>query len=141
MACIVDDRLDRQINYVANNFTNMQIGIYLPEIKQLAEGFDTMSQQLGSKENTSYMADNIRPTKEMFEDIETFGRNLISDTRNSALNKGQLNEFSTSVNNPFQQIEKLFDQTPLVNITSRDVVVNVPMIYSEDIERYEAFLE
>lgn len=35
----------------------------------------------------------------------------------------------------------MFEQTPLININTQDVVVNIPMIYSEDITRYEAQLK
>lgn len=36
---------------------------------------------------------------------------------------------------------KLFDQTPMINVNSRDVIVQVPMIYAEDIARYESHLK
>lgn len=35
----------------------------------------------------------------------------------------------------------LFNQSDLISITSKDVVVNVPRIYSEDIEAYGNYLQ
>lgn len=43
--CIVNDRMDRQMNYMINNLTNMQIGIYLPDLSQLGQGFENIGKQ------------------------------------------------------------------------------------------------
>ena len=35
--CIVKKRADKQIRYVANNMTSMQIGLTLPNVEQFAD--------------------------------------------------------------------------------------------------------
>jgi hypothetical protein len=38
--------------------------------------------------------------------------------------------------NPFKELEDAFNNTPLVNISTQDITVNVPMLSSEDITSY-----
>ncbi len=38
--------------------------------------------------------------------------------------------------NPFEQLEELFSETPLVNISTQDITIDVPMISSEDVTSY-----
>jgi hypothetical protein len=61
--------------------------------------------------------------------------------RNSTINQSSLQTLSDGVNNPFDQLAKMFEQTPLVRINITDVRVNIPMIYAEDIIRYESYLK
>lgn len=138
VACIMNDWLDRQTNYIINNLTNMQIGVYLPDLSQLWQWFDTLWQQIGNADFFTGL--NIQAWGQA-NNPNTFSWNFISQVRNSTISQSQTNNLSTTINNPFKTIEKLFEQTPLINITTQDVAVNVPMIYSEDITRYEAHLK
>lgn len=138
VACIVNDWMDRQTNYIINNLTNMQIWIYLPDLSQLGAWFDTLWQQLGGQDSSDI---SVIPSTPIVNNPNTFSGNFISQVRNSTIKQSELNNFSTTLNNPFKEIEKLFQQTPLININSQDVIVNIPMIYSEDITRYEAHLK
>jgi hypothetical protein len=61
--------------------------------------------------------------------------------RNYSINQSSLQELSNGVNNPFDQLAKMFEQTPLVRINTVDVPVNIPMIYAEDIAKYESYLK
>jgi hypothetical protein len=61
--------------------------------------------------------------------------------RNYTINQSSLQELSNGVNNPFDQLAKMFEQTPLVRINTVDVPVNIPMIYAEDIAKYESYLK
>lgn len=84
---------------------------------------------------------NNTTSSEIINNPNTFSGSFISSVRNSTIKKSEVDSLSTTLNNPFKEIEKLFEQTPLVNINTQDVVVNVPMLYSEDITRYEAQLQ
>lgn len=61
--------------------------------------------------------------------------------KNYTINQSSLQELSNGVNNPFDQLAKMFEQTPLVRINTVDVPVNIPMIYAEDIAKYESYLK
>ena len=56
------------------------------------------------------------------------------------IKQSQVTAFSDTVNNPFEQVSKLFAQTPLIRVTTQDLTIRVPMIYAEDINRYKAYL-
>lgn len=112
----------------------MQIGVYLPQVSQLGEGFDNLNSQLQAQTPTTPLTD--RPN-----DPNTLSGNFISQLRNSTIQHAELENLATSLNNPFEEIQKMFAQTPLINIETQDVVVKVPTLYSEDITRYEAMLK
>lgn len=112
----------------------MQIGVYLPQVSQLGEGFDNLNSQLQAQTPTTPLTD--RPN-----DPNTLSGNFISQLRNSTIQHAELENLATSLNNPFEEIQKMFAQTPLINIETQDVVVKVPALYSEDITRYEAMLK
>jgi hypothetical protein len=57
------------------------------------------------------------------------------------INQSSLKNLSDSVNNPFDELAKLFEQTPLIRINTVDVPVQIPMIYAEDITKYESYLK
>ena len=65
----------------------------------------------------------------------------MTQVRNFSINQSSLNNLSQGINNPFDELAKLFEQTPLININTRDIQVQVPMLYAEDIARYESQLK
>lgn len=148
--CIVNDRLDRQVNYMINNLTNMQIGVYLPDVTDLGKWFDTLGAQLGTGDRKkdfkqvwqSFVTDN------QANEIDLTGggklarwiNNSSAFLRKIAPNQAALQSLSDGLNNPFDQVAKLFENTPLIQINSRDIQVKVPMIYEEDISRYTSYL-
>jgi hypothetical protein len=146
VACIVWDWMDRQTNYIINNFTNMQIWVYLPDLSQIGEWFENIDEQLN---NTESNTGNIRNFFSNFwsswdginNSIDTFSGNFMQTVRNYTINQSSLQELSDGVNNPFDQLAKMFKQTPLIRINTVDVAVSIPMIYAEDIVKYESYLK
>ena len=57
------------------------------------------------------------------------------------LQKGQLQALSDGASNPFDAISTMFNNVPLININTRDVNINIPMIYSDDIRAYTTYLK
>ena len=146
VACIVNDWLDRQTNYIINNFTNMQIGVYLPDLNQIWEWFENIGEQINNSESNTW---ELRKFFQNFwtsgdwinNNIDTFSGNLIQTVRNYSINQSSLQQLSNGINNPFDELAKMFEQTPLVRINTIDVPVNIPMIYAEDIAKYESYLK
>lgn len=148
VACIVGDWMDRQTNYIINNFTNMQIWIYLPDLSQLWQWFWNIWDNISSDENN----DKNKPLQDFFSNfwsswdnitnsLDTFSGDTISQIRNYTINQSSLTDLSDGLNNPFDQLAKMFDQTPLIRINTMDVPVSIPMIYAEDIAKYESHLK
>lgn len=42
--------------------------------------------------------------------------------------------------NPFEAIQQMFNEVPLVNIDSKDLTIKVPALTSEDINKYVSYL-
>lgn len=133
VACIVQDWMDRQVNYLINNFTTMQIGVYLPDLTQLWQGFDSLGQQLQSD-------DNIFSTNTISKTSNDSSNDVMTNIKNELISEEQITNLSDTISNPFETISKLFEQVPLINISTQDIVVNIPMLYSEDVTRYQAEL-
>ena len=94
VACIVDDWMDRQTNYIVNNLTNMQIGVYLPDFSQLGEGFSTIKQQITNtrKDPKSFVFGGPAPsftqsTKQSSANDKAYSGNFISQLRNETISK------------------------------------------------------
>ncbi len=57
--------------------------------------------------------------------------------QNSLLDRKQITNLqNTSFANPFEKIEAMFEEVPLINLRTENITVKVPMISSEDITAY-----
>jgi hypothetical protein len=57
--------------------------------------------------------------------------------QNNLISRSQITNLSeSSFANPFDQIETMFKEVPLINIRTENITVKVPMISSEDITAY-----
>jgi hypothetical protein len=146
VACIIGDWMDRQTNYIINNFTNMQIWVYLPDLSQIWEGFENIWNNLNQMEsNTGYLNNFINNFWTSWDgiasNIDTYSWKTIETIRNMTINKSSLKNLSDGINNPFDELAKLFEQTPLIRINTVDIPIQIPMIYAEDITKYESYLK
>lgn len=127
----------------------MQIGIYLPDFSQLGQGWDTLDKQLASAQAMTGAIDHFKTFGQQFgsqgdgitSQEDTFSGSFIEGLRNATINQSSLQHLSNGFNNPFDQVEELFKQIPLIRINQKDVTVKVPMIYAEDITKYESYLK
>lgn len=128
--CIIEKRVDNQIRYIINNLTRMTIYVYLPDLSQITEWFekvnidhfmnvlndlnqrvDALTYPWGSWEPIDYM-----PSQEVYRSLWQ------------------------TASNPFDAIAMLFREVPLINVETRTINVQVPMISSEELERYMVYL-
>ncbi len=129
---IIDNRLDKQIKYIMNNLTKMDITVYLPQIDGLLKwmSFSDLDQK----------TDEFKEAKlELKKKTETPSiKKLIV---NKWIKKSQLKNVSNSLSNPFDYVAWLFKDTKLIKINQKDINIKVPMIYSEDINAYWDYLK
>ena len=79
---------------------------------------------------------NKKCVKKISQNFEDEALNSIdSRTQQNLLSREQISSRS-EYTNPFKQLEDAFSETPLINISTQDITVNVPMITSEDITSY-----
>lgn len=57
------------------------------------------------------------------------------------LSKQQLNSISDKyASNPFEAIQKIFQEVPLVNIDSKEINIKIPALTTDDIKKYQSYL-
>lgn len=129
---IIDNRLDRQIKYIMNNLTKMDVTIYLPELDSLWEWLSFGDLKQKSEEFKQ-------------KEIELKKKNQIAATtklkKSKSLQASQLKQVSNTLSNPFDYMAWLFNDTKLIKINQKNINIKVPMIYSEDINAYSNYLK
>ncbi|MFZ5341217.1 MAG: hypothetical protein ACOZBL_01230 [Patescibacteria group bacterium] len=55
--------------------------------------------------------------------------------------KSAFKKASDTFSNPFNQIENLLEEVPLFKIRTKNIRIQVPVIYQEDILKYSKYLQ
>lgn len=129
VSCLMNQFVDNQIRYLVNNLTTLNLTVILPDIKWLWE------QVIGI---WSVISDPIKSDE--YRDLQKDTTKILATNKNF-LSKQQLTKrLDTSLANPFDTLEVLFNQSELIHISSRDVLVELPFIYTEDIASAKGIL-
>jgi hypothetical protein len=138
--CVMKKWMDNQIRYVINNLTNMSINISLPDISQLAQGFKNINlsesvqgfkDEFGKKNNSSSPAGQVL-------------KNLVTKTKwenNIWTSQADVSDLGSTINNPFDALSTWFEQVPLIKVHTKNVTVQVPFVYNEELTKYTAQLQ
>ncbi len=122
-----------------NNLTNMSINIYLPDISQIAQGFkDVQLDNIGST------LDTFKKNGAPATPAGSILKNLVTKSADESSvipSKDDVSDSSEILNNPFNTLASRFEQVPLIRVNTKNVTVQVPFIYSEEITSYGAKLE
>jgi hypothetical protein len=143
---IIDDRLDRQIRYIAAHFTKMHVSIKLPDLNDLLQEAETLGNltkavAVGSGEEVSGVAGFATESWEHLKNIKNINMNTLRGTINNYDQWSQeVNEVNDNLANPFEQLSLLFNQSKLINISTKNLTIKIPMIFQEDINSYEIYL-
>jgi hypothetical protein len=54
------------------------------------------------------------------------------------LQRAQIENADNALKNPFEKLEQVFQEIPLINISKQNVPINIPMLTDEDITAYES---
>lgn len=122
---LVKDWLGRQVKYMVNNLTKLTINVTLPEVSQLADGFDSL-----------FSAADWSDAKEKStqDDVSRFG------DLDHILSKQAYQAATSSVNNPFESLITMFQSVPLVDLYTKDIILKVPLPTSEELIKYKSYL-
>lgn len=141
--CIVQDWMTRQVQYIQNNLTKMTIQLDLPDVSTVFQWFDkigNLAETYKAINQQSEAAWYIQSTSGKGVDLtpnSTWGE----IKRTEKLSKKSLNTLSQKVgNNPFEAIQQMFQEVPLVNIDTKDLNIKIPALTSEDINKYVSYL-
>lgn len=137
--CIINKWLDNQIRYMINNLTNMSINVYLPDVSQLMQWFKNVR-----LDEINKVADNFK--QQPWSSNTPAGsilKNLVTkaEWEKSATSQSDVSELGWIINNPFNALSSWFEQVPLIKVNTKNVTVQVPYIYSEDLTKYTAQAE
>jgi len=140
--CVVQDWTTRQIQYIENNLTKMTIQLDLPNITTLFQGFDKIGNLQKTYESLQKQ-DQADGYIQWGTSVDTNIQNETGSTnRTQYISKQQLDNISESVGeNPFEAIQKIFEEVPLINIDSKTINLKIPALTSEDINTYVSYLK
>lgn len=140
--CIVRKRADKQIRYIANNLVNMNIFITLPNLDPIAEGLDNITFFAEQQNLRSSQPRHEYATAEQQNPGVTSQRQDVQQKfQNYNITKNQLTTLTDNIGNPFEALADMFSTFPLFQIETREVALEIPFIYQEDLIRYTFYLE
>jgi hypothetical protein len=62
-------------------------------------------------------------------------------SRDQYLSKQSINSFNEKVgNNPFEAVESIFNEVPLININTQVINIKIPALTSDDLNNYRNYL-
>lgn len=140
---LIDNRLDPQIKYIANNFTKMHIEIKWPNITETIEKEkNTLTDILKNINNKEKESNIIQKELEKLDEPKSKTDKFLEDHNLQAYKNlsTTIEDFNDKIANPFEELSILFNKSNLININTKNLNVKIPMIFSEDINAYEIYL-
>ncbi len=124
--------LENQIEYIRNNLLRWNLTLYLPDVKMLSNQISSVfsavaSQSENTKKTDSKALDGVAPSMKKRLSRLSHQENVILNLMGG--------------DNPFEKMQELFNSSDLVKISTKQISVKIPWIYSEDIESYISYLK
>ena len=132
VSCLLNQFADNQIRYIINNLTTLNLNIILPDLDGLANQVSVIGNSL-SKSSPDY-----ETTAQLNQEYEADKAKILSTNTWKLLSFVQSKQnltkkLDTTLNNPFDKLSVLFSQSELIRISTKDVPVEIPRVYTEDI--------
>ena len=145
---VVKKWLDKQIKYIMNNLTNFKLSIIFPDFESLlgkidvndfqdfANQYETTPKERCENRWKQRNASDQTCTKKIAQNFESEALSSVDErSQKNLLSREQISSRS-EYTNPFEELADAFNDTPLVNISTKNYTVNVPILSSEDITSY-----
>lgn len=132
MSCLLNQFADNQIRYIINNLTTLNLNVVLPDLDGLANQVSVIGNSL-SKSSPDYEI-----TAQVNEEYEEDKAKILSTNTGKLLSFVQSKQnltkkLDTTLSNPFDKLAVLFSQSELIHISTKDVLIDIPRVYTEDI--------
>lgn len=125
---LVKDWLGRQVKYMINNLTKLTVNVTLPDVSQLADGFDSLfSATDWSDASQAAKEDDVSS----YDDLNSF-KEISSRQWYQAM--------TAAANNPFESLVTIFQSIPLVDLYTKDIVLKIPLPTSDELLKYDSYL-
>ena len=132
---LIDNWLDPQIRYIVNHLTKMHVNVKLPDLSNV---IDSEIQTL--KDATQKIWDVWKNTDtDSYTKIDTWWASRMKWW--AYINHDNLNKLNKSISNPFEWLADLMNESNIINISTEPITVKIPMIFAEDINAYELYLQ
>jgi hypothetical protein len=122
VSCIMNQFADNQIRYIINNLTTLNLNIIIPDW----QGLIGQGQIIGDVFDKTKKSDLMTDYDKDKEKILKFNTKM--------WDKQQLTKrLDVKLSNPFDKLAILFNESELIKISTRDVLVEIPFVYKQDI--------
>ena len=125
---LIDKWLDPQIRYIVNHITKMHVDIKLPDMSNLID----------------YEIETMKNVSLNFWDIwkdEDEQMRPAPMTKWSDISYDNLKKLNKAISNPFEWLANLMNESNIINISVETINVKVPIVFAEDINSYELYLQ
>ena len=130
--------LENQIEYIRNNLLRWNLTLYLPDVKMLSNQISSIFSSTESR----FPGNNLKQDNKK-QDISDKNLDALPSNIKERLwsNKEAASRNLMDWVNPFEKMAQLFNSSDLVKISTKNISVKIPWIYSEDIESYISYLK
>jgi hypothetical protein len=126
--------IEEQIEYLINNAFHLDIKIYTPDLGMLTDGFKEVWDALWSEKGTAASVKSAISDYPSLKDDTGLWFSWLGWEKLSR----RLSDYSW---NPFDTLAQAFEHVSLFKFEQKDIQLKLPMIYSEDIAKYTAYLQ
>ena len=144
--CIIKKWLNKQIQFLINQLTQMNIYIVYPNVDDLISNINHTRETIWT--DFSNMVKNMLSWFNWSKLIEkSWIKNPFTqrgvENKIKALfpSKDLLKEVNQQLSNPFRQLQIFLKQIPLVNVSMKNITIKVPWIWKDEIERQITYLK
>jgi hypothetical protein len=140
---LIDKWLDPQIRYIVNQLTKMHVDIKLPDVSNLIDNEVWVMKNISEtfrKNNEDESQQNVsKLSSSNFTKIDTWFASKLGWF--AYVNHENLEKINETIQNPFEALANLMNESNIINISVEPLTVKVPMIFSEDINEYTIYLK
>lgn len=122
----------------------MSVQVYLPDTSTMFQGLNNFSNKNLTENdqtddnNTADDQQDQNATSQNNDDEESPSSR--ANVARSLFTRQGMKEQSQKISNPFDAIGGMFQNTPLINVNTRNINIQVPFVGQEDITRYQSYL-
>ena len=140
ISCIIKKWLNHQIQFTISQLTHMTIYVLYPDMSGLMDWFDDKTASRLSSQWSSLW--NLFKSFWIWEETSlNWTRDIDANIVSKYLpDKKWLKELSETLNNPFEAVKWFLSQIPLVNVNYKTVVIRVPWIWKDELERQISYM-
>ena len=140
ISCVIKKWLNHQIQFTISQLTRMTIYVTYPDMSWLMNWFDDKTWSsfwLNGSKLWNMFNWVLNPSSSKTAWQGKFS-NILSKYVPS---RSWLKNLQNTLNNPFKAVESVFENIPLVNVNYKTVVIKVPWIWKDEIDRQISYLK